>query len=70
MMMKMQYSEYIKKFQNEVVKFALKAYDDRVSADESGTRPFYRPRHGKLKKEQLKSRERKMISIKQEVMMQ
>ena len=38
-MMKMQYSGYSKKFRYEVVKSALKAYDDRVSADESGIRP-------------------------------
>ena len=31
------------------MKSALKAYDDRVSADESGIRPLYRPREWKTK---------------------
>ena len=57
-MMKMQYSGYSKKFRYEVVKSALKAYDDRVSADESGIRPLYRPKEWKTK-ERASEKQRK-----------
>ena len=44
MVLRVQYSRYIKKFRYEVVNSALKAYDERISADESGTRPLHRPK--------------------------
>ena len=59
MIMKMQYSGYIKKFRYEVVQSALKAYDDRVSADESGIRPLYRPREWKTKERAIEKQRKK-----------
>ena len=54
----MQYSGYSTKFRYEVVKSALKAYDDGVSADESGIRPLYRPKEWKTK-ERANEKQRK-----------
>ena len=57
-MMKVQYSGYSKKFRYEVVKSALKAYDDRVSADVNGIRLLYRPKEWKTK-ERASEKQRK-----------
>ena len=54
----MQYSGYSKKFRYEVLKSALKAYDDRASADEIGIRPLYRPKERKTK-ERASEKQRK-----------
>ena len=70
MMMKMQYSGNSKKFLYGVVKSALKAYDDRVSADESGIRPLYRPREWKIKERAIEEQRKINIGIRQEVTIQ
>ena len=54
-----QCSGYSKKFRYEVVKSALKAYDDKVSADESGIRPLYRPGEWKTKERAIEKQRKK-----------
>ena len=41
MVLRMQYSGYSKKFRNEVVDSALKAYKTRNEADQEGERPLH-----------------------------
>ena len=59
MMMKMQYSGYSKKFRYAEVKSALKACNDRVSADESGIRLLYRPSEWKTKERAIERQRKK-----------
>ena len=46
------------------MKSALKAYDDRVPADESGIRPLYRPREWKTKERAIGKQRKKNDSYK------
>ena len=56
---KKQYSGYNKKLQYEVFKSALKEQDERVSADESGVRPLYRPREWKTRERAIEKQKNK-----------
>ena len=59
MVLRMQYSGYSKKFRYEVVNSALKAYDERMSADENGTRPLYRPNGWKTRERAIEKQKKK-----------
>ena len=60
MVLRMQYSGYSKKFRYEVVNSALKAYDERMSADESGTRPLYRPKGWETRERAIEKQKKKI----------
>ena len=60
MVLRMQYSGYSKKFWYEVVNSALKVYDERMSADENGTRPLHRPKGWKTRERAIENQKKKI----------